>query len=312
MSDVRTADSAPPVGSRISFSGWDILRYTLAAVLITAASLKGHQILTDPATRLGMHGPLWTKSLIIFLELCMSLWLVSNAQARLVHASALVLFASFAGFSFHEFVRGSNTCRCFGELAVHPAWTLALDVSLVSALWLWRPPRKGSLTAGIPAAPRNATFQTLAASSVAVLVAVLVSAYGPELVASLNSTERAIVLRPEDWVGRPLPLLSHARFPPDLKLHEGSWRLIIYDRTCDKCSNFLASLDLSGRSNHSMREETAHVALLDVSPASATQSMAVPAGVAGVAVRQRQINEFIPVPTEVGIKDGIVVWVRSR
>jgi hypothetical protein len=134
---------ADPAGPRPLNLGWHAVRLTLATILLIAAALKAHQIMTDPAVRVGMYGPLWVALVIVCVELLMAAWLLLNVRPAWARRASICLVGVFAAASLHRLLSGEPDCGCFGTMAIPPGWTLTLDVILLLAL-SYGPPANGT------------------------------------------------------------------------------------------------------------------------------------------------------------------------
>lgn len=172
----------PPLPTRISSryppppqkseQGWHVLRFVLAAILLTAAGLKAHQLITDPAARAGLYGPVWVELLTIHVEVIVAVWLISNIAPALAHRATIALFVVFAAVSLYRLLNGSADCSCFGKLSVHPGVTLALDLGLIVALLSFPPTRQGVHPGFEPVGPFNAQRSRGIASGITVVLAI--------------------------------------------------------------------------------------------------------------------------------------------
>jgi hypothetical protein len=117
----------------------------LGSVLLCAAILKSHQLLTDL-----LGSGFWLHAIVIQLETLIGLCLLFDLQPHLTRKASLVLFVGFLAYSFHHLVAGASSCACLGKIQVRPWVSLSFDAGAIAALWLWRPlrsPEKISLAA---------------------------------------------------------------------------------------------------------------------------------------------------------------------
>ena len=54
-----------------------------------------------------------------------------------------------------------------------------------------------------------------------------------------RGSSRFVVLEPETWIGKPLPILSEVDSPA-MDLKHGEWRLFLISHACSRCESFLA------------------------------------------------------------------------
>jgi hypothetical protein len=108
------------------------VRIVVALVLAIAAGLKAHQLVSGSATRTGAGDPSWLAGVTVGIEAGFALWLLSNVRPFLARRATIVLLTVLALVSLYRLLAGETSCGCFGTFAVHPGWTLALDVLLLA------------------------------------------------------------------------------------------------------------------------------------------------------------------------------------
>lgn len=111
----------------------------LGMLLLGAAGLKTHALLTDPSPGMSLFSsPRWQIA-FIELEVVLGLWLLSGFSSAGAWAAAVGVFSLLAGVSFYLAILGKPSCGCFGKVAVNPWYTWAGDLIALAALWYWRP-----------------------------------------------------------------------------------------------------------------------------------------------------------------------------
>jgi len=118
----------------------DILLKALGLLLLTAAVLKGHELLTVPVANGGLW--MWRPFLIfqVEFELALGFWLLSGVFKRLAWLATLLCFGLFCCVTLYKALTGAASCGCFGTVHVNPWLTLlAIDLPAVVALTLFRP-----------------------------------------------------------------------------------------------------------------------------------------------------------------------------
>jgi hypothetical protein len=76
------------------------------------------------------------------LETLLGVWLISGAWKNWAARIALATFMVFVVVTFYEFRSGISSCGCLGAIRIFPAYTFALDLSIVTLLMLqgdWLP-----------------------------------------------------------------------------------------------------------------------------------------------------------------------------
>jgi len=135
-----------------------VLSIVLGVFLLVTAGLKIHGLYTDPYSQ---ESVLLTPRLlvaVIEVEILLGLWLLSGLAMRAAWLAALAFFAAGAAANVYLAVEGQRSCGCFGAVAVHPWWTVALDVVIVLFLVTVRP-------ASTPALPDSGWLASVATSA---------------------------------------------------------------------------------------------------------------------------------------------------
>ena len=79
--------------------GYDVLRIVLGILLLAAAGLKAHQLITDPPIGAGLLASPWFLWTAVVGELFLGAWLLCRIYSHLSRLVALAAFAVFAGVS---------------------------------------------------------------------------------------------------------------------------------------------------------------------------------------------------------------------
>jgi hypothetical protein len=237
-----------------SISASNIVLKILGLLLVAAAVLKGHELLTVPVANQDLWS--WRPFLIfqIEFELALGIWLLSGLFKPLAWLAALACFALFCGVTLYKALTGAASCGCFGTVHVNPWITLfAVDLPAVIALSLFRPRLAVaallSFSRRLPSAvadgrdsirraiaefarpmPSLRRFTATAALGLAIL-----SITTPIL--ALNKpaavTTSYQVLEPETWIGKELPILEYIDIGGTLE--KGIWLLLFYHYDCPDC-----------------------------------------------------------------------------
>jgi hypothetical protein len=215
-----------------------------------AAGLKAHRLLTDPA--LGtLYGSRWFESLLVGYEITLAIWLLSGVSPAACRRLAMATFAAFGGYALYLALSGAATCGCFGRVEVSPWWTLLLDSAAASMLWFWQP------------RVEHATVRRLAAWSAA-SIAIGLGAFlwlgpagGNQSPEGIHVGDSFVLLEPEKWVGKQLPIRSYMGTMGS-EVQHGPWLLLLYRENCSKCQDFLENY-------RPLRRSGARLALVSVS-----------------------------------------------
>jgi hypothetical protein len=258
------------------FSACGMLLRVLGLLLLTAAVLKGHELLTVPMA----NKDLWSwRPFLIFqveCELALAIWLLSGLFKRLAWLAALTCFSVFCCVTLYKGITGAASCGCFGTVHVNPWVTLlAIDLPGVLALGLFRPRsalspflsflRRQESTrilirralGPLPPLPRFAATTALGAAMLGLTTPILALNEPPVVTSTYE------VLEPETWIGKPLPILNHIDIGE--QLNAGAWLIVLYHYDCPACLEALPRIeqmvrDLKGN------EEFLQVALIEVPP----------------------------------------------
>ncbi|MGC9453917.1 MAG: MauE/DoxX family redox-associated membrane protein [Phycisphaerae bacterium] len=312
MSDSSSQQASP----RLTAS--DVVRVVLGLVLLAAALLKTHELATRPAKDLNILSYRWSLALLVQVQIFLGLWWVSGLYRRLAWLSAVVCFAFFTGVTIYEGLAGYASCGCFGVVEVHPWHTLIFDLCALAALLIFRP----QLSRGHPVSRGR-----LRAATVAVLMvvgglsaAVLIAGYEParlgeggEIVPGSGRSDdtgrEVVVLEPQDWPGKPFPLLKHIDIGG--KLRSGQWEVMLYHYTCSGCREEIEHFEqlaqmLGGWS------EAGGVAVISIPPHAPAGEDIVPQDTA--CLRGKLSDEydwFVSTPVTLTLSDGVVTQVRT-
>ncbi len=117
------------------------MRLLVGGVLLAAAGLKGHGLALGPLAQDSFLASPRLQIATIQVEVLLGLWLLSGWAMRAARVVAIGFFGIMAAVSLYLALAGQASCGCFGRLTVSPWLTLALDVTAVAALAVWRPVR---------------------------------------------------------------------------------------------------------------------------------------------------------------------------
>ena len=113
-----------------------------------------------------------------------------------------------------------------------------------------------------------------------------------------------MILRPDEWVGRRLPLFELAKLPGEVE--SGEWIVILHSRTCDHCREILPELLNQTRDISVTDSSLVRFALIDIQPGEAMEvdwpnvvSRSLPAS----------HEWFVSPPVALRIRDEMVVGV---
>ncbi len=248
----------------------DIVLKLLGILLLTAAVLKGWQLLTEPVA----NNDIWSyRPFLIFtveFEIALGIWLVSGLFKKAAWLAAISCFSLFSFITLYKGLSGAESCGCFGSVHVNPWITLfAVDIPAVIVLAVFRPAlsflrKQESITAfarniliPLPSIPRFTTIFSVGIVILAVTGCVL--AFNEPK----KTTSAYEVLEPEEWVGKQLPIMEHIDIAEKLK--KGRWLVLFYHHDCPDCVTAIReyqhnAADLAGN------EDLLKIAFIEVPP----------------------------------------------
>mgnify|MGYP005849558541 CR=1 FL=1 len=287
-------------------AGYDVVRILVGALLITAALLKGYQLATEPVRGNGLFASRGFLIAVVEIELLLGLTLCSGLAPWHTWLTGLLCFGCFFAVSLYKAVSGELSCGCFGKWAVNPWYTATLDLAVVASLLWWRP--GAALGMGVR---RASGLAVLFGVWIPVGALIAVWTWSPR-VGRVNelgeeSSRGLVVVQPEPWTGKRLPLLLYIEHGAPLE--RGSWLILLYHHDGPACQEVLRRVE-------TMRVAAgagdAWVALVEVPPYGE-----LPAGLPGkdVALRTRLRNcqeWFVATPVLFVVREGTVASVGTR
>jgi thiol-disulfide isomerase/thioredoxin len=243
----------------------NIVMKVLGLLLLTAAVLKGHELLTTPMA----NADIWTnRYFMIFqveFELALGIWLLSGLFKRVAWLAALGCFTLFCGVTLYKALSGFGSCGCFGNVHINPWITLfAVDLPAVILLVIFRPKLEIRRFLHIPhwlePLPKLSVLGTvflIGLSAVAVSSPVLIL-NEPAMV-----TAQYEVLEPETWIGKELPILEHIDIAEKLKT--GNWLVVLYHHDCPSCAEEVPKIEQMSQELKG-NEDFLRIALVEVPP----------------------------------------------
>lgn len=239
--------------------GFAQIRFIVAAVLLLAAGMKAYQIATAPLPPV-MQGSVFTPLLEIFNnrhllmlvvvgEILFATVLIAGVWRRWTWLLSVLCFSAFTLVSLMKGLSGESSCGCFGTITINPWATMVFDLVIVVLLFVFR-----------ERSPWKFTFtESDRKKLITALVAWLVLA-GPALYAMFSLKQQVhatlgtefigpdgnpmILLEPETWIGKELPLLSHFIQPNNSdQLKQGKWNLLLIHTDCPQCRQMMADLE---------------------------------------------------------------------
>jgi hypothetical protein len=205
----------------------------------------------------------WLSAGAIALEMSLGLWLLIGFHPRLARWIAGTCFAIFLGVSAAKGLAGEASCGCFGVISVNPWITAGIDGLAVLALLLARPTDRSDPIVYLRQIQRL-VFGLLGLLILGSGAWWIVGAQAARLndADELPEPGSKIVIDPQDWIGRRLPLLSHIDIGE--RLQSGDWVMVLYRRDCQSCHEQLPLLFPALRRIPLSGERRTSVALVEV------------------------------------------------
>jgi len=292
---------------RSPLPGPRIVAFVLGAVLLSATVLKGYDLAARPVVDDAMLAARWFWLALVPAEAVLGLWLLLfGFAARWVWKLCLACFSAFAWVSAWKAFSGEASCQCFGNLSVSPWWTLWLDLSSLTVLWVTRPnaPLGPATDAGtairLEETRHRGAFQRQWVWLCIFPLAMVTGLY--QVFAHVGWTgDGAIVVDHRQWVGKSLPLARDIDIWPEIR--QGAWLLLFHRHDCPVCRDAIADLTAASRSALEVGE--LRVAIVEIPPFRTT----VPQIVDGPLLHGRltsRTNYVMRTPVLVELRDGYV------
>jgi len=234
----------------------------------------------------------------------------SGAEDFWTWLASIALFSAFGCVALWKALGGEATCGGFGSLEVNPWFTTAMDWTFVTALIrFW------------PQSPRprrfHPTFRPLRVGSVLVIWGVIGGPMGITMATSQPTTlsdagsvvgeGNLVVLEPERWIGKRLPLLNYIDIGEQLA--QGEWTVAFYRSGCPDCAALLRDYKRWAGGE----DFASHVALVEVPPYGDSHEISDLPGPTFVSGRLGDAREwFVKTPLQVKLTDGIVSWQSEQ
>ncbi len=125
------------IGMRVKWgllASQEVFLRGIALLLVLAAGLKWWS-----GAAISQSASDWSWQLLIGIEVCLALWLVSGVWRRGALQTTWILFSAFSVVAAWKWVRGDTSCGCFGQVIVPPSAIWIVDSAGAGICWwLWR------------------------------------------------------------------------------------------------------------------------------------------------------------------------------
>jgi hypothetical protein len=282
-----------------------IITVVTGFVLIVAAVLKIHQLLTEPIISKGF----WESWLFfvfqIPLELGLGIWLVSGLFRKAAWMIAVLAFGLFILVTLQKGLVGAESCGCFGRVKVNPWITFAvIDIPLFLGLVIFRPKGLKLLPPPWPSAVHffGVAIPTFIAFSI--IMPVLVFNKPPD------KTDKYEVVRPAEWIspaqnGKEWSMLKYIDIAGSLR--SNIVIVVLYDTECETCHKAIPLYDQMGR-DMAGNEDSIRFALIEIPPYASKKDDIVPVDTPCLRGRLDSSKKwYVQTPLVVVVQDSLVV-----
>jgi hypothetical protein len=234
-------------------------------------------------------------------------WMLFGRRLLWPARIALCAFVGLSSVAFYKLLRGDESCGCFGEIRLNPAYVLAFDLAAVVALIHLR-------ASDFRIAPRvwPVRLRRLAAFAVLSLCALLAIRHWPvRLEAATTDIQSAyhVVLKPESWIGHPLPLSQY--IDQGQALERGDWIVVFHSDGCSMCREAVPKFEQLG-DLLSGAGKAPRFALVEMPPFANPSSAARQKHSRCVLARLSDSKRWsVPLPTALRVSDGRVTAATS-
>lgn len=275
-------------------------------VLIVAAALKMHHLLTEPIISTGFWESWLFFVIQIPLELGLGIWLLCGLFRKAAWIVGVFAFTLFIGVTLHKGITGAASCGCFGRIQVNPWITLfAIDVPFFVLLLIFRPKGEKLLP---PPWPNAAHF-----FGVAIPTFIIIGGIVPVLIFNKPSdkTDEYEVIKPEEWssttqtVSQEWPMLKHIDIADSLR--SAIVVALLYQHDCQDCEQAIPLYDQMGR-DLAGNEDTIRIAFIEIPPYASPQDSLIPHGTPCLTGKLDSSKKwYIATPLVVLLDNGSVV-----
>lgn len=226
--------------------GWTVLRFVIAAIILTAAFMKTWQLATTPSLSEGLLNARWFNILVVEFELFFGIWLIFGMLPRLTWLATVGCFAAFAMVSLYKALSGEASCGCFGTATINPWVTMVFDIAVVGALIRFRPEGVNLILSRGAVQELCGVYQPKPIAIIALswFVLAVPATYAMLSVKTLDLSKlgeefigvdgrKVLTLEPEKWTNKDFTLAGHTDIQN--RLDHGVWLVLLHTHTCSSC-----------------------------------------------------------------------------
>jgi thiol-disulfide isomerase/thioredoxin len=280
-----------------------IITVVTGLVLIIAAVLKIHQLLTEPIISKGFWES-WEFFLIqIPLELGLGIWLVCGLFRKAAWMLAVLAFGLFILVTLQKGLAGAESCGCFGRVKVNPWITFSvIDIPLFLGLVIFRPKGLKLLPPPWPSARHffGVAIPTFIAFSV--IIPYLIFHKPPD------KTDKYEVVRPAEWISqaqnKEWSMFKYIDIADSLR--SNIVIVVFYSTECETCHKAIPLYDQISRDMVG-NKDSLRFALIEIPPYASKQGL-VPVDTPCLRGKLDSSKKwYIQTPLVVVVQDGVVV-----
>ncbi len=290
--------------------GHELVRLLVVGVLLAAAVLKTHQLLTEPILGKGFLYSRWILIGLVELEFFFGLWILTGRAAQLTWRLATMCFVLFACVSAYKAIGGEASCGCFGRLQVNPWITMTFDLAMLAAL-LALPPAESNAPGHMVRIPLRVFATVVVAIGLPALVAM--TYFWPPTASPANGVTIAgdnwVIAEPQRWPGKRFPLLD--QIDVGERLAAGRWLLVFYHPGCPQCEELIDRYR-NWQQARVAGAESAKVAFIEVPDAEQSHSIDFSGTRCLLGSLDRSRRWFVPTPTILVLQEGTVRTVAQQ
>ncbi|HVA49384.1 MAG TPA: MauE/DoxX family redox-associated membrane protein [Pirellulales bacterium] len=281
-----------------------MVRWLWVSVLMFAAVTKTYQLMAYPGRAARFFGSHWLTVAVIEIHVAVAICLVFGQAGPRARYTATLWFLILSTLSLWKGLAGETSCGCFGEFAISPWVTFALDAAAVV-----------SCSLGESTRPRFRSMRCLAWSLAITLPGIVAVAGVFSAPRHIVSDENGSDGYAANWGGGPIcydpaglkgqPFLLMRYLEGGEVLGRGSWLAVVYRPDCRRCGGVLQDCD------HLSRELGANgnpirIAAIEIPSPDGRSAAERRAPFITCRLRSRAGGYQIDTPIAVFVQEGIV------
>jgi len=244
-------------------------------------------------------------------EFLLGAWLLSGIGAARAATAGRWFFTALFGVALYEALLGRESCGCLGAgIRLNPWYAVGFDLVAVVAFTLVPSRARGSQ----PTRSRRFAFGAWLTSRSFACVAIAILALqlkpsrltdGGDIIGSGN----LVAVDPQNWVGRPLPLLPYIEGADPLAV--GRWVVVFYHHGCSSCKRRIPQFEALARESAAVAQAP-RFAFVEIPPYAPRVEAATQVDGTGLHVRLNGDRLWaLPLPTVLRLEDATVTALST-